>query len=244
MATLLQRVKTRAIHEIVSSNSARCCGSAGGLPGFHGGARLCTNIPKQDDPSGGGPRPRRRCLEARIGRTMHRRFLLCFFAALSMIALPDPSNAQGSYPTKTVKFLVPFPPGGINDVLARIVADKLQAKWGQPIVIENKTGAGGNIGADLAAQAAPDGYTLLVAPPGPLAINQSLYKQLVLQARGLRADHRARQGSEPVHRAQGFAGELGQGADRLRQGQSRQGGLRQPGQRRDSASHRQHVHDA
>jgi tripartite-type tricarboxylate transporter receptor subunit TctC len=63
-------------------------------------------------------------------------------------------------------------------VLARIVGDKLQAKWGQPVVIENKTGAGGNIGADLAYQAAPDGYTLLVAPPGPLAINQSLYKQL------------------------------------------------------------------
>ena len=63
-------------------------------------------------------------------------------------------------------------------MLARIVADKLQAKWGQPIVIENKTGAGGNIGADLAYQAAPDGYTLLIAPPGPLAINQTLYKKL------------------------------------------------------------------
>ena len=61
---------------------------------------------------------------------------------------------------------MPFPAGGINDVLARIAADKLQAKWGQPIIIEQKTGAGGNIGADLAAQAEPDGNTLLVAPPG------------------------------------------------------------------------------
>jgi tripartite-type tricarboxylate transporter receptor subunit TctC len=77
-----------------------------------------------------------------------------------------------------VKFIVPFPGGGINDVLARIVGDKLQAKWGQPVVIENKTGAGGNIGASLAYQSDPDGYTLLLSPPGPLAINQSLYKQL------------------------------------------------------------------
>jgi tripartite-type tricarboxylate transporter receptor subunit TctC len=77
-----------------------------------------------------------------------------------------------------VKFIVPFPGGGINDVLARIAADKLTAKWGQPIVVENKTGAGGNIGADFVAQAEPDGYTLFVTAPGPLAINQSLYRQL------------------------------------------------------------------
>jgi len=88
------------------------------------------------------------------------------------------AQAQSGFPTRAVKFIVPFPPGGANDVLARIVGDKLQARWGQPVVIENRTGAGGNIGADLAAHAEPDGYTLLVAPPGPLAINQSLYRQL------------------------------------------------------------------
>jgi len=77
-----------------------------------------------------------------------------------------------------VRFVVPFPPGGINDVLARILAARPQAKWGQPVVVENKTGAGGNIGADLAFHAEPDGYTLLLAPPGPLAINNSLYRQL------------------------------------------------------------------
>jgi tripartite-type tricarboxylate transporter receptor subunit TctC len=109
---------------------------------------------------------------------MQRRLAFCLLAWLGMIALPSFTHAQGAYPTRIVKFIVPFPPGGINDVLARIVADKLQAKWGQPVVIENKTGAGGNIGADLAAQAVPDGYTLFVAPPGPLAINQTLYKQL------------------------------------------------------------------
>ncbi len=86
--------------------------------------------------------------------------------------------AQGMFPTRTMRFIVPFPGGGINDVLARIVGEKLQTRWGQPIVIENKTGAGGNIGAELAYQSEPDGYTLLLSPPGPLAVNQSLYKQL------------------------------------------------------------------
>ena len=117
-------------------------------------------------------------MEIVMGRNMKRGIALYLFVALAMAALPRPANAQGAFPSKPVKFIVPFPAGGINDVLARIVADKLQAKWGQPIIIEQKTGAGGNIGADLAAQAEPDGHTLLVAPPGPLAINQSLYKKL------------------------------------------------------------------
>jgi tripartite-type tricarboxylate transporter receptor subunit TctC len=113
---------------------------------------------------------------------MNRRFLpsLAFglLAALVLAALPGVAAAESAFPSKPIKFIVPFPAGGINDILARITADKLQAKWGQPIVIEQKTGAGGNIGADLAAQAEPDGHTLLVAPPGPLAINNSLYKKL------------------------------------------------------------------
>src|SRR5262249_8345182 len=95
--------------------------------------------------------------------------------AANLAALGGTSAAARSpFPIRTVKFIVPFPGGGINDVLARIIGDKLQAKWGQPVVIENKTGAGGNIGADLAYQSEPDGYTLLLSPPGPLAINQTL----------------------------------------------------------------------
>jgi tripartite-type tricarboxylate transporter receptor subunit TctC len=86
--------------------------------------------------------------------------------------------AQDRYPTRPVKFLVPYPGGGTNDVVARIVGDKLQAKWGQPVIIENRSGGGGNIGAALVAQAEPDGYTLLVSSTPPLATNQSLYKQL------------------------------------------------------------------
>jgi len=107
-----------------------------------------------------------------------RAIALLSLALLPALAVGGPSRAEEPYPARTVRFIVPFPPGGINDVLARILADKLAAKWGQPVVVENKTGAGGNIGADLAAHADPDGYTLLVAPPGPLAINQSLYRQL------------------------------------------------------------------
>jgi tripartite-type tricarboxylate transporter receptor subunit TctC len=110
---------------------------------------------------------------------MNRRFVIfCLFVLLVPFAPSDMAHAQGGFPAKPVKFIVPFPAGGINDILARIVSDKLQVKWGQPIVIENKTGAGGNIGADLAFQSEPDGHTLFIAPPGPLAINSSLYKQL------------------------------------------------------------------
>jgi tripartite-type tricarboxylate transporter receptor subunit TctC len=97
---------------------------------------------------------------------------------LVLIALPALALAQAPFPSKPVKFIVPFPAGGINDVLARIAADKLQAKWGQSIIIEQKTGAGGNIGADAAAKAEPDGHTLFVSAPGPLSINQNLYKKL------------------------------------------------------------------
>jgi tripartite-type tricarboxylate transporter receptor subunit TctC len=108
---------------------------------------------------------------------MKRTLAACAVGLLAALA-PGFAGAQGTFPTRTVRFIVPFPGGGINDVLARIVGEKLQTKWGQPIVIENKTGAGGNIGAELAYQSEGDGYTLLLSPPGPLAVNQSLYKQL------------------------------------------------------------------
>jgi tripartite-type tricarboxylate transporter receptor subunit TctC len=97
---------------------------------------------------------------------------------LAATALPARAQVPSGFPAKPVRFVVPFPGGGINDVLARIAADRLTARWGQPIVVENKTGAGGNIGADFAAQAEGDGHTLFITPPGPLAINQSLYRQL------------------------------------------------------------------
>jgi tripartite-type tricarboxylate transporter receptor subunit TctC len=103
--------------------------------------------------------------------TMKRILAACAVGIFTTLAASF-ACAQGTFPTRTMRFIVPFPGGGINDVLARIVGEKLQTRWGQPIVIENKTGAGGNIGAELAYQSEPDGYTLLLSPPGPLAVNQ------------------------------------------------------------------------
>jgi tripartite-type tricarboxylate transporter receptor subunit TctC len=86
--------------------------------------------------------------------------------------------AQGNYPNKVVRVIVPFPAGGSNDVLCRILGEKLSQKWGQAVVIENRAGAGGNIGAEAVYRAEPDGYALLCSPPGPLSINHNLYKGL------------------------------------------------------------------
>ena len=110
------------------------------------------------------------------------RWFAAFAVIFTLPMIPTPGSdkalAQDGYPTRPVKFLVPYPGGGTNDVVARIVGEKLQAKWGQPVIIENRSGGGGNIGAALVAQAEPDGYTLLVSSTPPLATNQSLYKQL------------------------------------------------------------------
>jgi len=101
---------------------------------------------------------------------------------LLMLLLAAPAHAQtgslASYPQKPVRVIVPFPAGGANDALCRIVAAKLSTEWKQPVIVDNKPGAGGNIGAEVAYRAEPDGYTLLCAPPPPLAINHNLYKSL------------------------------------------------------------------
>jgi len=82
------------------------------------------------------------------------------------------------YPAKTVKLVVPYAAGGGGDIVARIVAEKLQAKWGQTVIVENRVGAGGNVGAEAAFRATPDGYTLLLTPQGPLVVNKALYPKL------------------------------------------------------------------
>ncbi len=82
------------------------------------------------------------------------------------------------YPTRVVRIIVPYPAGGTADVMPRIIADWLSRKWGQSVIIENRTGAGGNIGAEAVAKSDPDGYTLVASPPGPLVINQNLYAHL------------------------------------------------------------------
>src|SRR6188472_1391824 len=82
--------------------------------------------------------------------------------------------AAQAWPSKPIKFIVPYPPGGTSDILARAVGQKLQEKWGQPVVVENKPGATGNIGADYVAKAPADGYTMLLADIGSLAIAPSV----------------------------------------------------------------------
>ena len=97
--------------------------------------------------------------------------------ALALGVMAVPAQAQ-DYPARTVKIVVPFPAGGTADVMPRIIADWLSRKWGQSIIIEDRSGAGGNVGAEVAAKADPDGYTLLSSPPPPLVINQNLYPHL------------------------------------------------------------------
>ncbi len=97
-------------------------------------------------------------------------------AALSLIPLA--AFAQGDYPNKPVRLVVPYPAGGLTDTLARQVADGLSKRLGQPVVVENKSGAGGIIGTDFVAKSAPDGYTLLMTIPGPITSNLALYKKL------------------------------------------------------------------
>src|SRR5215467_10110832 len=103
--------------------------------------------------------------------------LLLRVALLALLSAA-PALAQTTYPQKPVRVIVPFPAGGANDALRRIVADKLSTEWKQPVIVDNKPGAGGNIGAEIAYRAEPDSYTLLCAPPPPLAINHNLYKSL------------------------------------------------------------------
>ncbi|MGA9081086.1 MAG: tripartite tricarboxylate transporter substrate binding protein [Pseudolabrys sp.] len=93
------------------------------------------------------------------------------------LSLSKPALAQ-SYPTRSVKIIVPFPAGGTADAIPRVIGDWLSRKWGHPVIIENRSGAGGNVGAELAYKSEPDGYTLLSAPPPPLVINQNLYQSL------------------------------------------------------------------
>jgi len=97
--------------------------------------------------------------------------------ALAVLACSLVSNAQ-DWPSKPVRIIVPFPPGGSADLLPRVVAEKLARQWGQPVIVDNRPGSAGNIGAAAVFQAEPDGYTLLSAPPPPLVINRLLYPKL------------------------------------------------------------------
>jgi tripartite-type tricarboxylate transporter receptor subunit TctC len=106
------------------------------------------------------------------------RFL--FFLLLAFSSLP--ANAQEKYPFKGLRVIVPFAPGGSTDIFARLVAERLSASLAQPVVVENRAGASGNIGAEAVAKSAPDGYTLLMATTGVMAINNALFKGMAYDA--------------------------------------------------------------
>ena len=142
-----------------------------------------------------------------------------------------PSRAQ-EFPTKPIRIIVPYAAGGGTDIVARIVAQKLHDKWGQPVIVENRAGAGGNLGAEAVFTAAPDGYTLLFTAQGPLVVNQSLYDKLtydpdaftpislvVVAYSTLLANPKVPADNLPA-------------SDRVRQSQSRQAQLRLAGHRR------------
>ena len=103
--------------------------------------------------------------------------LLSIMCVLAVCAIPEAGLAQ-QYPTKAIRFIIPYAAGGAVDILARSLGQKLTEAWGQPVVVENRAGAGGIIGTEIIAQAPPDGYTIGLAHAGPLAINPSLYKKL------------------------------------------------------------------
>jgi len=106
---------------------------------------------------------------------MKKTFLWAALAAV-LSAPMAPTWAQTAYPNKPIKIVVPFPAGGTSDVLARMLGQKMTESWGQPVVIENKPGSSGNLGADAVAKSAADGYTLVLMDVGNLVISPALFK--------------------------------------------------------------------
>jgi len=115
-------------------------------------------------------------IRSRVAVVPKRRSLALAVAALALV--PFAVQAQAAFPSKALTIVVPFSAGGTTDILARVVGQYLSKDLGQPVIIDNRAGAGGNIGAQMVARAAPDGYTLLMGTVGTHAINQSLYKKM------------------------------------------------------------------
>ena len=110
----------------------------------------------------------------------NRRLFLAYTCTTAALFVAGTAGvlAQSEYPTRTVKIVVPLAAGGVADIVPRMVAEKLAARWGQPVVVENRPGAGHNTGAEAVAKAEPDAYTLFATPSGPLVTSQLLYAKL------------------------------------------------------------------
>ena len=116
-------------------------------------------------------------MKSGVNHASLRRAALGAIALAALVASSAAASGQ-DYPSRTLKMVVPYPAGGITDVLPRIMQEWLSRKWGQPIVIDNRSGAAGNLGAEAAFKAEPDGTTILVTAPSPMTVNQSLYPKL------------------------------------------------------------------
>jgi tripartite-type tricarboxylate transporter receptor subunit TctC len=111
---------------------------------------------------------------------MHRRGFVCALVVASGMALwPSGASAQG-YPNRIIRLVVPFAPGGSNDIVARLIAEKMTDALGQTVVVDNRPGAGGVIGTDSVAKSTPDGYTLMIGATSTMAANPSLYTKMNL----------------------------------------------------------------
>lgn len=107
-----------------------------------------------------------------------RRLVAVASLAAALLGAGSIAQAQDTWPTKTVRIVVPFAPGGTTDILARAVAPELSKAFGQQFIVDNRAGAGGNVGAEIVARSAPDGYTLLMGTVGTHGINRALYPKL------------------------------------------------------------------
>jgi len=109
-------------------------------------------------------------------RLIDRRSVLAATALIA--AVPATAFAQADYPNHAIKFVVPVPPGNMLDSMPRIIGDKLSPRWNQPVIVENRPGAASNLGSEAVFKSPPDGYTLLVSPPGPLSVSAHVYTKL------------------------------------------------------------------
>src|SRR5262245_31051687 len=110
-----------------------------------------------------------------------RQIVLGVFGVLAALAV-TPASGQDNYPSRVVRIVVPFPPGSGTDLLSRLISDQLARKWNASVITENVPGASGNLGAADVYRSAPDGHTLLLCPPGPIATNKFLFKDLAYDA--------------------------------------------------------------
>ena len=146
-----------------------------------------------------------------------RRWRVLFSGYAAGVAL-----AQDAFPSRTVRIVIPYPAGGGTDTIGRLVADQLSRKWGQPVVVENLGGAAGNVGAAQVFRAAPDGHTMMIASPGPIATNSFLYKDMPFDPARWTSIALLATGPYVLVDAQEFRRRDGQGPDRASQGCARQ----------------------